>query len=100
MQQVIIGLDTTKMISKMESISQAEFVVDRDEIKDDDSGTDNHAKYDEEDECGSNEMDICIALFKTGNTGLVATSRRLCKDVDQVFFPLGRFCQIAGTSKP
>ncbi|XP_024987381.1 uncharacterized protein At3g49140-like [Cynara cardunculus var. scolymus] len=48
--QVIIGLDTTEMVSEMELIGQAESDFDMEEIEDEDSGTDDDDDNDDDDE--------------------------------------------------
>ncbi|KAK1409120.1 hypothetical protein QVD17_35645 [Tagetes erecta] len=48
--QVIIGLDTTEMVSEMELIGQAESDFDMEEIEDEDSGTDEHDNDDDDDD--------------------------------------------------
>ncbi|KAD7480479.1 hypothetical protein E3N88_03615 [Mikania micrantha] len=47
--QVIIGLDTTEMVSEMELIGQAESDLDMEEVEDEDSGTDDDDNDDDDD---------------------------------------------------
>lgn len=55
MQQVIIGLDTTEMVSEMELIGQAENDFDMEETEDDDSSTDDDEDDDDEDDDDEDE---------------------------------------------
>ncbi|KAL8192730.1 hypothetical protein R6Q57_027178 [Mikania cordata] len=55
--QVIIGLDTTEMVSEMELIGQAESDFDMEEVEDEDSGTDDDDNDDDDDDNDDYEDD-------------------------------------------
>lgn len=68
MQQIIIGLDTTEMVSEMEMIGQADSDFDMEETEDEDSGTDDDDDNDdddddEDDESGGYENVITSLLY-------------------------------------
>ncbi|KAJ0658277.1 putative heme oxygenase HugZ-like superfamily [Helianthus annuus] len=55
--QVIIGLDTTEMVSEMELLGQAESDFDMEEIEDEDSGTDDEDNDDDDGDYDDDEDD-------------------------------------------
>lgn len=67
MQQVIIGLDTTEMVSEMELIGQLESDFDMEEIDDEDSGSDDDDDddndEDEDDDSGGYENVMVSFLY-------------------------------------
>lgn len=94
MQQVIIGLDTTEMVSEMELIGQLESDFDMEEIDDEESGTDDDDEDDDDvDEDDDEDDDDESGDYENVTTLLLYLFFSLTRGFAIIFFIMPKCCR-------